>query len=195
MHYNSLSDHELWQYCRQDDIKAYNELFNRYAPKLYRLGMRYLKNRFAVEELALDLLYNIWERRHLLEITDNLSSYLFRAMHYKAISYLRKAMPQQVSIAALPEDILSPGTGADQQLLYKESARLYQHQLNKLSPQRRKVFEMSREHSLSYADIAKELDLSVNTVENHMAAALAFLRRHYGKNTAAPLLLVLLTLP
>jgi RNA polymerase sigma-70 factor (family 1) len=174
-----LLDEELLQRCSNDDIEAYNVLFDRYAPKLYKLGMRYLKDRFVVEELAIDLLYNIWERRHSLKIEVQFSAYLFRAMSYKSISYLRKSSPQMLDIDAIHEDVFLTNRSADYNLLCKEAQSTFSVKLNQLSPQRRKVFELSREHNLSYADIAKELNLSVNTVENHMVAALLFLRKQY----------------
>jgi DNA-directed RNA polymerase specialized sigma subunit, sigma24 homolog len=55
---------------------------------------------------------------------------------------------------------------------------VYESEVDKLSPQRQKVFRLSREKNLSYAEIAKEMDLSVNTVENYMVSALNTLREN-----------------
>jgi RNA polymerase sigma-70 factor, ECF subfamily len=38
------------------------------------------------------------------------------------------------------------------------------------------VFEMSRIEQLSYSEIATQLDISTNTVENHISKALKLLR-------------------
>jgi len=46
----------------------------------------------------------------------------------------------------------------------------------KLPPQCRKVFELSRMEQMSYSKIAEELQISTNTVENHMSKALKMLR-------------------
>ena len=48
--------------------------------------------------------------------------------------------------------------------------------LEGLPAQCRRVFEMSRVQQLSYAEIAKELGISTNTVENHVSKALKLLR-------------------
>lgn len=179
-----LSDDDLLQLCSMDDCRAFNLLFDRYAPKLYKLGMRYLKDQCAVEELAIDLLYNIWERRHTLQIQGQFSSYLFRAMHNTSISYLRKTKMVTVSIDDFHEDSFQSDTAADDAILAKDTEKTYREKLSGLSPQRRKVFVMSREHNMSYADIARELNLSQNTVENHMVAALSFLRKQYDQYPA-----------
>ena len=45
-----------------------------------------------------------------------------------------------------------------------------------LPPQCRRVFEMSRMDQLSYTEIANQLNISTNTVENHVSKALKILR-------------------
>lgn len=48
--------------------------------------------------------------------------------------------------------------------------------IHTLAPQCRKVFEMSRIEQLSYSEIAGQLQISTNTVENHISKALKHLR-------------------
>jgi RNA polymerase sigma-70 factor (family 1) len=182
--YHEFSDQLLLQHCSQDDLRAYNALFDRYAKKLYKLGMRYLKVQFAVEELAIDILYSVWARRHQLKIDGDLSSYLFRAMHNKAISYLRRNSLSLVNIDNFHEDSFTAEQQADVLTNTNDAELIYKTNLAQLSPQRRKVFELSREHNLTYSEIATELNLSPNTVENHMVAALSFMRKQYQKNPA-----------
>jgi RNA polymerase sigma-70 factor (family 1) len=179
-----LSDEALLEQCGADNVLAFNELFDRYAPRLYKLGMRYLKDRFAVEELAIDLLFNIWERRHDIQLEGKCSSYLFRAMHNKAISYLRKTRVATIDIGELPESTFQAEHSADHSMIVRDTEQSFREKLAQLSPQRRKVFELSRIHHMSYAEIAQELNLSQNTVENHMAAALSFLRQQYRERPA-----------
>ncbi len=61
MDYKQASDIELWQCCRQDDVRSYNELVSRYIPRLGKLAHRIVKDAFATEELVMDLLFNLWE--------------------------------------------------------------------------------------------------------------------------------------
>ena len=178
MFYLNLSDQELWEYCRQDDIGAYNELFDRHAKPLYRQAIRYVKNTMDAEELVMDLLFTVWQKRTSLHVDAgrNFKAYLAQAMRNRILNYFQKNIPQTGSIELLEEDALVESRGADYPMLTKDLEAVYQSKLDALSPQRRKVFKLSREENLSYAEIAQQLNLSVNTVENYMVAALAALR-------------------
>jgi RNA polymerase sigma-70 factor, ECF subfamily len=48
-----------------------------------------------------------------------------------------------------------------------------------LPKQCRTIFMMSRYQEMKYAEIAKELDISVNTIENQISKALRILREHF----------------
>ena len=48
--------------------------------------------------------------------------------------------------------------------------------LDNLPPQCRKVFELSRNEQMSYAEIAQELGITNNTIENHISKALKLMR-------------------
>lgn len=177
MNYKQVPDIELWQRCSSNDLRAFNELFDRYAKPLYRQAASYIKDTMAAEELVMDLLFNLWQKRAHLQPAagNNVKAYLMRAMRNRIINYLQKNMRATTSIDLL-EDKLVEGHQADHSILSKDIDALYQAKLNILSPQRRKVFQLSREENLSYAEIAKRMNLSVNTVENYMASALNILR-------------------
>jgi RNA polymerase sigma-70 factor (family 1) len=176
MNYQSATDQEIWQYCRQDDLRAYKELFRRFAPKLYKQAAGYLKDSMVAEELVMDLLLNIWLKRHEQIMQGDVASYLFRSTRNQVLKHLRKNIPATIGFDSLPEDLVSDQQQADHKLVAADNLRLYENSLLQLSPQRRKVFRLSREENLSYAEIAAEMNLSVNTVENYMVAALKTLR-------------------
>ncbi|WP_276483531.1 RNA polymerase sigma-70 factor [Paraflavitalea pollutisoli] len=176
MEYSQVSDADLLQLCAGNDLRAFNALFDRYVGKLHRMGLRYLKDERVVEELVSDILFSIWQRRHELTIEASLSTYLFRAMHHKAVDCLRRKVVGGVSIHDLPEDALATDHTADTPVLLRDAQDHYQAQLAQLSPQRQKVFRLSREQDMSYAEIATEMNISTNTVKNHINAALQFLR-------------------
>ena len=49
--------------------------------------------------------------------------------------------------------------------------------VERMPSQRRKIYQMSREQGLSNENIARELNISKRTVENHLTQALADIRK------------------
>lgn len=196
MNYKQASDIDLWRCCQQDNIQAYNELFDRYAKILYRQASAYLKSSMDAEELVMDLLLNVWEKRGHLNAGggNNVKAYLMLSMRNRIINHLQKRIPDLSSIDLIPEDQFADIRQADFGIISKDMEMIYESAVDKLSPQRQKVFRLSREKNLSYADIAEELDLSVNTVENYMVSALNTLRENIREyQTLVTLLVFLLT--
>lgn len=194
MDYKQASDIELWQCCQQGDIRAYNELFDRYAKLLYRQAIAYVHNEMDAEELVMDLLLNLWEKRERLKADagNNVKAYLMLAMRNRIINHLQKNIPDTASIDLLEEDRFVDSREADYGINCRDMETIYQSEVNKLSPQRQKVFRLSREKNLSYAEIAEELNLSVNTVENYMVSALTTLRENTLKYQSLVTLLAFL---
>lgn len=194
MDYKQASDTQLWQCCQQDDIRAYNELFDRYAKILYRQAVSYVHSTMDAEELVMDLLLNLWEKRGHLNASagNNVKAYLMLSMRNRIINYLQKNIPELSSIDLVTEDQLVDSRQADYGMISKDMEAVYESSVDKLSPQRQKVFRLSREKNLSYAEIAEELNLSVNTVENYMVSALNTLRENTREYQSLVTLLVFL---
>lgn len=183
MKYQSLTDNELWQLCLEDDASAFEELFGRYAVRLHQAAARHIRNQHAAEELAMDLVFNIWQKRHQITITGNFSSYLFRSLRNLIVDEYRKKVPVIASIDTLKHAPAANSHTADYPILSDEAHAFYEKKLSDLSPQRRRIFTMSRERDMSYAEIAKELDISVSTVESHLVSTLRILRQNVGEYT------------
>jgi RNA polymerase sigma factor (sigma-70 family) len=81
------------------------------------------------------------------------------------------------------EGVVSESASVEAELLADEQSRLLKEAIEHLSPRCREVFKLKVFHACSYAEIARRLNLSPKTVENHIARALrethAYLRRRY----------------
>lgn len=183
MNYKQASDMELWHCCQKDDKKAYSELVARYIPRLGNLTQSIVKDTFLTEELVMDLLLNLWNRRYALDIKESVSAYLFQAFRYMAIRQLRKSFPRTVELSEISENAQPAGMDADYHFLCREAEQDLENKLIRVSPQSRRVFELSRNENLTYREIALRMNLSVKTVESYMVSVLAQLRKQYREQT------------
>jgi RNA polymerase sigma-70 factor (ECF subfamily) len=174
MNGNTTDSHlvELW---RAGNEKAYCALFDRYFYKLCHYTGKLIPDKSVSEEIVMDVMFSVWQKRDRLNTNGSLSAYLYKSVKNRLIDHLRKQILPTISLdqttAEPPSSFIT-----DSRLLHKELECLYRSSLNRLPPQKKRIFTMSREEGSSYKEIADRLQLSKNTVENHMVAALRLLK-------------------
>lgn len=173
------TDDDLLKDLINGDSKAFDSLYLRYAPHVEAFACCMLKDRSEAEDLAHDLFLKIWENRDSLPNIRSFKSYLFRMtknaifdrFEHKAIDARFRQTARQVDIPELVSDDIA--TRIDQQdlLLLIELA------IERMPRQRQRVFRMSRIDGIPQPEIARELGISLKTVEYHIHEALADLRK------------------
>jgi RNA polymerase sigma-70 factor (ECF subfamily) len=185
-----LPDPILLKKYSEGNTSAYNVLFKKYFDALYGYALKNVKDRCAAEELVMDVMLSLWKKKGNIKVEQDLKAYLFRCIKNAIYNHYRKKILPTVSLEFIPEDHGLTSKGADYELDSKELEKIYREKLGQLSPQRRKVYEMSREEDMTYSEIARDMDLSVNTVENYMVASLSFFRKHLKEHADYTLVLI-----
>jgi len=154
---------------------AFGAIVAAYADRLCKYVYRYVRSREVAEDLVQEVFLRLWERGDELAVRDPLP-YLYRAVHNRAIVYLRhqsvhERWQARVAVAPVPK-----AEGANIEVERAELVRALDRAIADLPERCRQVFTMSREQGLSHAEIARILGLSVKTVESHIWRAMTTLR-------------------
>ncbi|MGH2613324.1 MAG: RNA polymerase sigma-70 factor, partial [Rhabdochlamydiaceae bacterium] len=172
-----------------DDSYAFKMLFERYREHIYNYLLKVTKSCETSEEIVLDVFLKIWQGRSLLIEIDNFEAFLFRVARNKAIDFLRwlkKRKFEQIGLWNRMQELREMEVPADTHIHLQETQEIIKNTVLQLSPQRRMVFELSRDEGLTYEQIAERMHISSNTVRNHMAASLRFIR--YNLSTSIVLI-------
>jgi RNA polymerase sigma-70 factor (family 1) len=172
------TDHELLSRMAEGDQGSFNVLFERYRNRIFGYLFTILKSKEVAEEITLDVFLKIWEGRTTATEINHLEAFLFRVARNKALDFFRqlqKSREEQTALWHRMQDQLTTGA-ADHALLFADVEAAVRQAVDKLSPQRKMVFQLSRDHGLTYEQIAAQLQISSNTVRNHLAASLQFIR-------------------
>ncbi len=188
---NELPDQLLLEKFRAGNAMAFNILFKKYYNGLLGYALKNLRDSGLAEELCMDVMLGLWKQKGEIEVQDDLKPYLYKSVKNAIYNHYRKKALQTVSLDILTELPHLTSRDADHELQLKELQNIYNEQLEKLSPQRRKVYEMSRLENKSYSEIAADLNLSVNTVENYMVASLAFFRKNLKEHADLSIILAI----
>jgi RNA polymerase sigma-70 factor (ECF subfamily) len=176
----NISDDELVEKLRKGDIEAFDAVFEKYSNRLFGFALKYLKSKEETEGLVQDVFLKIWENRKTLKKDASLKSYLFTISYHNICKIFRKKQLQ----GKLKEKI-----GLDNDISVDTEEQLEQL-IEKLPSKQKAIFLKSRKEGKSTREIAEEMHLSPGTIDNHISAAIKFLRKHVsGNNLALSLLL------
>jgi RNA polymerase sigma-70 factor (ECF subfamily) len=154
-----------------DNEDAFDTFFYRYNTKVYSFILHMVDVPTVAEELVHDVFLKIWLNRRGLRDIVNPGNYLFVTAKNHALNQLEKMANERKGknqLDALPANL---GADPEEEFLYKESLALVTEAINQLPEQQRIVFQLSRERGLSREEIAEQLDISPNTVKNHLGTA------------------------
>ena len=170
-----MDDLELLRRIQAGDEGAYDDAFRSWYPALVRVAGAILRDIDAAEEVAQDVMVQLWRRRHVLDPTLSLRAYLLRSIRNRALNHLRHARVRRETAGDV-EALYDEPVASDQPVITKELDDALRIALRELPPRCRAIFELSRVDGLKYAEIAQALDISQKTVEAQIGKALKILR-------------------
>ncbi|MFD2556529.1 RNA polymerase sigma-70 factor [Sphingobacterium tabacisoli] len=176
---NDLTDSDLYIYFKEGDEQAFEVVFKRYFKRLRAFALTILKDEYIAEELAIDVMLRLWNKKSDLSFDSSLQPFLFKCVKNAVLDHLKKKKMVMTSIDELDETLDTSYLSADSQLLAKELEEKYKIILAELPEQRRLIFHMSRIENMSNQEIADRLDISLQTVKNQISTSLKHFRKHF----------------
>jgi RNA polymerase sigma-70 factor (family 1) len=171
------NEKDLLQQVAEGDEEAFRVIFNLYAPRLKSYLFKLSRSKEVVEDILQDVFLNIWKNRAGLGAIENFDSYLFIAVRNLAHRSFQRRARETLIVAQLSKTGSNEVSFEEENRMTGQEVRAFvQQAINKLSPQQKKIFLLSRVHGLSHEEIARELGISRRTVTNTITEALRSLR-------------------
>jgi RNA polymerase sigma-70 factor (family 1) len=156
---------------------TFTRFYTSYFQKLILASDKYISDVHTAEEIVQDIFLKIWEFPENLAEVKSVKSYLYRSVINASINFTnrQKSLEQHhLKLAAeFTDDYL---TDLDEE---NEMIIILRAEIDKLPAKCRKVFKLSRFENFKYKEIAKALNISEKTVENHIGNALKVLRTRF----------------
>lgn len=174
---------------KNGDMAAFDMIYRAYSKRLFRFVFGIIKTETDAEEIVQEVFVKIWESHKKIDDFALFDSYLFTIAYNSTITLIRKKLSeekyiQHVKSLQMPVQSKISESDFDFELLLSRVNEL----VERLPPRQKEVFKLHRENELTYRQIAEKLEISVNTVENHMSKALKFLRNNINRESLAALL-------
>ena len=166
----------LRQMKEQDSQTAFRDFYNMTYDRFFRIAYYYVKQEEWSQEIVLDVFLKLWKQRSNLLDVRNIEDYCFILVKNASLNYLEKESKHTyIHPDSLPEP-QEQNYSPEESLISEELFALYVKALDRLPDRCREVFIRIREEKQSYAQVAEELGISMNTVDAQLQKAITRLK-------------------
>ena len=189
MQEEALVEKTILRQLKGGDPVAFKTIYDQYWDRLYKTAVQKVPYAENAEEIIQDIFVDLWERRELLVIGD-LEHYLFRAVKYKVLDYIRAQLVRREHEDSVLKAVVGYGDpDIEEELAYRELREAFHSGLNGLPEKTREIFRLSRVEQLSVHEISQIMSIPERTVSYHIVQAQRILR--ISLKDYIPLLLLL----
>lgn len=164
-----LSDHQLIAAVKENNYRAFNELYDRYKHILFSFIARLSQGDYTLaEDIVQQTFMTIWEQRAKLHIDKSVQSYLKVISKNLFLKETYKRIHDELRIAMLTEELSEEENSVEEEVELNLLLENIEQIISQLSPARQRVYRMKHIEHLTQKEIASQLGISENTVENHL---------------------------
>lgn len=155
-----------------EDVSAYRKLFHCLFPSIQNFSFSIVKSRQFAEEIASDVLMEVWVRRQKLMEVENLRLYLFASAKNASLKKLKQENRfSSFSLDDLHVEFISDYGNPEEMMNRSEIEKKVQKAINELPPRCKVIYKLAKEDKLKYAEIAELLEVSVKTIDSQLVIA------------------------
>jgi RNA polymerase sigma-70 factor (family 1) len=183
------NEQDLLLRLKSNDQAAFNELYRKYERKIFYNLSKLVHSNQTAAELHQDVFLKVWQSRDQINAELPFEAFLVTIAKNIAIDFYRstsrnkKLMDHLVSLMTEVHDPVTDLMEA------KDYQGILEKAVSKLPPQRQLVFRYIKLEDQSYEKAAAYFGVSVGTIKDHMAKAMAFLKEEMKNNKFDLLLL------
>lgn len=159
--------------------KFQKEVYNKYAPVLMAIGVRYLKNIQEAEDAVAEAFFKIFTKINTYKNNGSFEGWMKRIMVNECLMVLRKKQRSYLHIPLEDIDIEIPAE-AISQLQEDELLQI----IAELPEGYRTIFNLYVVEGYKHREIAEMLDISIHTSKSQLLMAKRKLKEELKKNRA-----------
>ena len=174
------SDYLLWKRIKAGETQAFHDLYLLYADILFSFGTIYSKDQELIRDCIHDLFFELYKYRKNLADNDHIRNYLFKSLKRKIQTAVSRKL-NLVYSAKLHEENEQKNQIADQDVLEDQESRLekIKKAIEKLPERQQEILNLRFQLDLSYPEIAKILDISIESIRTSVYRSVKTIRQQF----------------
>lgn len=165
------------------DRIAFHSLFEQYRIPLFSFALEITRSPVDAEDIVQEIFIKIWEQRNRLAEVREARPYIYAMARNHTFDWLQKVARNDQLKDQLWANSHQDRPVTEEQVDARESQRLIEEAVSRLSPAKQQVFRLSREAGLDHQQIADRLGLSKSRVKNILVECLQFIRYYLQQHS------------
>jgi RNA polymerase sigma factor (sigma-70 family) len=185
---SSNIEKELLLRIARGDEKAFKEFILQYTAPIASVIYNIIRSKEQTEDVVQDIFLQIWTVRETLTEIHNIKGFLFVLAKRHAITAVRKLIRERRRV----QEFLDKQEHEDGSAEHEKHVSLIDEAVNLLPAQQQKAWRLSRQEGKKYEEIAREMNISRESVKFYIQLANAAILK-YVKPRIHLLLLAIFT--
>lgn len=173
----TYNEKELIHLIANGNENAFRQLFYAYHNKLGSFVYRITESLSLTEDIVQDVFLKVWLNRAQLQKVQCMDAYIFTIARNHTFNCLKQLARERCNKSAWLANSLYTANAAESSGK-TDIESIVEIGVAQLPPRQKKVYLLSRQHGLQQKEIARQMNISVETVKKHMVLALRFLKTY-----------------
>ncbi|WP_293945689.1 MULTISPECIES: RNA polymerase sigma factor [unclassified Sphingobacterium] len=170
-----LTDEELYHFVKNDDRRAYTELYNRFRAPLLDYTLRKINKSNIAEDIVQDVFVKLWINRGHIDLEGHFVGYIYRTLRNSIFDYLSHSIHVQRHLDSVEPLTDYEYNTTDFKVREESLWNIIRHLLDQYSPHAQPIV-LLRMQGYKNPEIAKMLNLSEKTIRNQQSAIIKYLK-------------------
>ena len=172
----------LLRQVAEDDEQSFRAIFDHYKAPFHAAAFKMTRSPHIAEEIVQEVFVTLWVKRKLVAAASRPEDYIFTILHNSIYAHFRKLARERKLKSQFAQENEESEDIIELLLLEKENKAILENVISQIPHQQQLVYKLAKQEGWSREEIAKHLNISPNTVKNHLAAAVEYLRTYFKKS-------------
>lgn len=171
-----MSLEQLIHDCKKNDIKAQEQLYKQYAPKMFSVCLKYSRNYAEAQDNLQDGFLLVFDKINSFEFKGSFDGWIKRVM----VNHVLQQYRNKSFLSPIDEDIADE---VEVEIEDNVSIDFLMKIIQELPDRYRLVFNLSVFENYSHQEISDSLGISVGTSKSNLSRAKMILKEKIENNT------------
>jgi RNA polymerase sigma-70 factor (ECF subfamily) len=177
MSLNKLNDEVIISFANGDK-DAFIAVYNHYQQIVFNNVARLIPQTDIVEDVLQEVFLKLWENKHKLHDEHAVASWLFSVSYNQSISHIRKLIRERKYLESMKTDVNFEYDPESEVEIENIKENILAEAINQLPLRKKQAFELCKLQGKTYAEAAEIMNISSETVKEHITLALKFVHTY-----------------